>query len=260
MLLSAALLSSAALAAQKPARRDVGGVSLLLEVKADPPRTAQVVARTTAVIKKRCALLGIYCELRRPAGDAANRLALRYSTTMDAGRVRRILLAPGFELRPVMSMNHPFPLMEYRTRAEAEEDARPVPGAEVLPLQSWDGGDETFVIVERDPVVTGDDVRRAVAIRAVSVGGYGPYEVECRLSQKGGRRLRAWTRANLNRYVAVVYGGRAISAPYIRSEIWYDVVISGGYNRREAKDVAVVLGSGNLPAPVEVLEEGTYKP
>jgi preprotein translocase subunit SecD len=61
-------------------------------------------------------------------------------------------------------------------------------------------------------------------------------------------------------YVAVVYDGRALDVPYIRAPISYNVVLSGGFDRRQAEDVAVVLWGGNLPAPVEVLEEGTYTP
>lgn len=48
--------------------------------------------------------------------------------------------------------------------------------------------------------------------------------------------------------------------PYIRSQITEDGQITGNFTREQAEDVALTLRSGGLPAPVEVLEEGTYKP
>jgi preprotein translocase subunit SecD len=46
----------------------------------------------------------------------------------------------------------------------------------------------------------------------------------------------------------------------VKATVGYNVVVSGGFDRQQAEDVAAVLAGGNLPAPVEVLEEGTYKP
>jgi len=243
-------------AAQKKSRgpRDGGGVSLLLAVRAEGSQVERSMARAAAVIERRCARLGVYCKLRRETGGEGKRLALRFSTTKDAGRVKRILLAEGLELRAVVSLPFPAPGQEYSTRAEAAAAA----GAE------WDvfsqltgGGAETYLITERSPILTGDDLRSCAALP--STEGRGRYEVDCRLRPGGAARLKAWTGANINRRLAVIFNQRLLSAPYIVAPIEYNVVVSGGFDRRQAEDAAIVLDSGNLPAPVELLEEGRYR-
>lgn len=258
LLLAFALLlpgAAAACAAQKRSRpQDRGGVSLLLAVKAAGPQLERSVAGTVAVIERRCARLGVYCNLQRREGDDGARLALRFSTTKDAGRVKRILLAEGMELRAVVSPPFPAPMPEYSTHAEAvaaagvERDVFPFP----------DGDAVTHLVTERAAILTGDDLRSCAAL--ASDESFGEYEVDCQLRPEGAARLKAWTGANINRYVALVFNRRALSAAYIVAQIEYNVVVSGGFDRRQAKDVAVILESGNLPAPLELLEEGTYKP
>jgi len=243
-------------AAQRARPRDRGGLSLLLAVKADGQRMEWSVRRTAAVIKKRCAALGIRCELRPQAGDQANRLLLRFSTSGDPGRVKRVLLARGLEVRGGVSPPQPSPLREYSTRAAAAAAAGN--DTDVCPL--GDSGAETYLVVERAAIVTGDDARDCAALRSGGRGISSVYEVDCQLRPAGAARLKAWTGANINRYVAVIFDGRVLDAPYIRAPIWYNIVVSGGFNRRQAEDVALILASGNLPAPVELLEEGVYQP
>src|SRR5687768_12264969 len=140
--LAVALLLAGAsprVAAQRRAAPKAGGVSLLLEVKAVGPRVPGAVERTAEVIRGRCARLGLRCELSPRAGGVANRLALRFSPARDAERVKNVLLSKGFELRAVASPLHPFPMIEYATRDEAEADA--VGDTEALPLRGYDGGE-----------------------------------------------------------------------------------------------------------------------
>ena len=245
------------LAAQKRAARDSGGTSLLLEVKADESQAESVVERTATVIRRRCARLGVYCQVEPQAGDAANRLALRFSTTLDSGRVKRILLAEGVELRAVDSVPYPLPMTEYATRAEAEAEAKA--DMDVFPLEGYDLP-ASHIVTEGAPIVTGDDLRHPSVVRAPRDTPGGGYVVDSQLRRAGAARLKAWTSANLGSYAAIIYNGRALEAVYVKAPIVYNVVVSGGFDRRQAEDVAAVLAGGNLPAPVEVLEEGTYKP
>jgi preprotein translocase subunit SecD len=256
--LSLLLGASAPLAAQRRrAPRDRGGTALLLEVRAEASRAASSVARTAEVIRGRCARLGVYCDVRPQAGDRANRLALRFSTALDAGRVREVLLAEGFELRAVVSPPYPLPLLDYATRDEAAAEAKN--DEDVFPLEGYDLRD-AYVVTLRGPIITGDDLRNPVVMRAPRGTPGGGYVVDCRLRPAGAARLKAWTSANVGRYVAVVYNGRGLVALYVKAPVFYNVVVSGGFDRRQAEDAAAVLAGGNLPAPVEVLEEGTYNP
>jgi preprotein translocase subunit SecD len=243
-------------AAQRRAPRDRGGTSLLLEVKAEASRLKTSVARTAVVIRRRCARLRVYCHVRPQAGDGATRLVLRFSTTSDSGRVKRILLAEGMEVRAVVSPPNPEPTREYWTRAEAVAAAGA--GGDVFPFKVY-GKMQTYIVTERAPIVTGDDVLSAEAVRTSDGTFDDVYEVNYSLRRAGGARLKAWTSANVGRYVAVVFDGRVVSAPYIKSPIWLDVVISGNFERRDAEDLAIALSAGNLPARVEMLEEKTYR-
>jgi len=250
----ALLLCGVTRAPARQAPRGDGGVSLLLEVGAEAPQSQPGVERVAAVIRKRCSRLGINCELRPRAGGMPNRLALRFPTTPDLARARRILLAEGLEVRTVTSVPYPLPIMEYVTRAEAEGAARA--DEEVFPLDRR-GAPETYVITKRGAIMTGDHVRGVTVFK--SDEGAGQYEVDCRLSAEGSTRLEAWTRANIGRYLVVIYNGRAVSEYYVKAPVWLNVVVSGGFDRRQAEEAAVVIRSGNLPAPVRVLEEGTYR-
>ena len=51
-----------------------------------------------------------------------------------------------------------------------------------------------------------------------------------------------------------------MTVAFIKSQISDTGQINGHFNKQEAEDTALVLVSGNLPAPVELVEEGAYKP
>jgi preprotein translocase subunit SecD len=115
-----------------------------------------------------------------------------------------------------------------------------------------------FLLVEREPVITGLDVRDASAVSAK--GEDDNYSVAFTIKPEAAHRFGQWTGANVNRYLAIVLNGKAHTTPYIRSAITDSGEITGNFTRQQAEDVALTLRSGNLPARLEVLEEGTYKP
>jgi protein-export membrane protein SecD len=236
--------------------RDNGGIFLLIAVKTDPNNSAQAVEQTMKIMEGRCDRLGIYCKAERE-GDAANQIMLHVSGAKDAGRAKDVLLAEGMELRPVVSPVNPAPIETYRTRSEAEKAA----GAtnDVMPFIN-DGKDEGFLVVERVPVVTGDDIRRAAPMDISPDGRVPEYEITFNLKPEGAARFGAWTGANIGHYIAVVLNGQVRTAPFIRGQINDSGVINGRFTKQQAEDTALVLMSGNLPAPVELIQEGTYKP
>lgn len=250
--LAFALLLLAGTARQVGAQE--GGTSLLLAVKAEGAQAARALRRTAEVIRKRCKRLGVRCELRPQPDGGANRLELRFSAPADTERVRKVLLAQGMVVRAVAALPHPFPMPEFKTFAEAEAALRA--GEDVLPLDSR--GEETYIIVARPEIITGDHVRSTTVFK--SDAGVGWWEVDCKLNDDGSKRLGSWTLANKGRYLAVIYDGRALATYYVKATTWLNVVVAGSFDRRRAEEVAAVLAGGNLPAPVEVLEEAAYKP
>jgi preprotein translocase subunit SecD len=235
--------------------RDQGGVLLLIAVKAEGGDAFPAVEQTMRIMEGRCDKLGVYCKAE-PEGGGSNRFRLRVSGAKDMGRVKDILLATGMEMRPVVSPSSPAPIKSYPTRAEAEAAA----GAsnDVLPFVAEEGHG-SFLVVERKPVVTGDDVREAHTFD-LSVPERPYYEIMFSLKPDGAERLGRWTGFNFNHYLAIILNGQVRSAPYIKSQITDSGVIEGRFNKQQAEDVALVLSTGNLPAPAELIKEEAYKP
>jgi preprotein translocase subunit SecD len=253
LLLSMCMACDRMYFSQEP--QDKGGIFLVIAVKAEGAQLEQNLTRTVEVIERRCNQLAVYCKLQREGGD---QIMLRVSGQVSPERVKNVLLSEGLEMRAVATNPYPAPLESYPTKAEAEASASGK-DKEVMPYnEAEDGGSaekKKFVLVERTPVITGEDIRDA---RVISVSDN--YEVSFSLIPEGALRLQAWTRANINRYIAVVLNKEARSIAFIKSEITDSGVISGRFTKQQAEDIAHVLLTGNLPAPVEIVREGTYKP
>ena len=74
----------------------------------------------------------------------------------------------------------------------------------------------------------------------------------------GGRRFGNATSRNVNRLFAIVLDGQVVSAPRIREPILGGSgIIEGNFTMQSARDLALLLRAGALPAPLTVLEERT---
>jgi len=74
----------------------------------------------------------------------------------------------------------------------------------------------------------------------------------------GARKFGEATAANVGKRFAIVLDGRIISAPVIRDAILGGSgIISGSFTVASARDLALLLRAGALPAPLTVLEERT---
>ncbi len=133
----------------------------------------------------------------------------------------------------------------------------PPPGDEVLYGTSERGGREPY-LVESPVLMTGDVVTDA----RVRPGGRleGPY-VAVELDARGAGIFDAMTAENVGRRLAIVLDNTVYSAPVIKERIpGGHVQINGRFSMDEAHDLAIVLRSGALPAPVEIEEERTVGP
>ncbi|MGE4053014.1 MAG: protein translocase subunit SecD, partial [Piscinibacter sp.] len=89
--------------------------------------------------------------------------------------------------------------------------------------------------------------------------------VNLTLDAKGARIFRDVTRENVGKRMAILLfekgKGEVVTAPVIRSEIGGGrVQISGRMTTVEANDTALLLRSGSLAAPMEIIEERTIGP
>jgi preprotein translocase subunit SecD len=87
-----------------------------------------------------------------------------------------------------------------------------------------------------------------------------PY-VSIDFDKKGGRLFERITEANVKKRLAIVLDNRVYSAPVIQEKISGGRArITGNFTTEDARDLAIVLRAGALPAPVEILEERTVGP
>lgn len=85
--------------------------------------------------------------------------------------------------------------------------------------------------------------------------------VNLSMNSDGARKWSILTGSNIGRQVAIVLDKKVHMAPNIREKIsGGGTLIEGFANIEEAKDIAIVLRAGALPAPVEIIEERVVGP
>jgi protein-export membrane protein SecD len=111
---------------------------------------------------------------------------------------------------------------------------------------------EQYVVI-RKPVLGGENLTDA----RVSFQNGEPV-VSFRFNTFGGRKFGEITSSHVNERLAIVLDNEVISAPNIEGPITGGSgVITGSFTTKSANDLALLLRSGALPAPLEVLEERT---
>ena len=139
---------------------------------------------------------------------------------------------------------------------DAIKDGPPA-GDEILYGTSESGGREPY-LVESPVLMTGDVVTDARVRPGARLEG--PY-VAVELDNRGAGIFDAMTADNVGRRLAIVLDNTVYSAPVIKERIpGGHVQITGRFSMEEAHDLAIVLKSGALPAPVEIEEERTVGP
>jgi len=116
--------------------------------------------------------------------------------------------------------------------------------------------------LEHDADLTGGVIEEANA----TIGGQGSSAVGqpivlLDMNSEGARTWSRITGANIGRRIAIVLDKKVHMAPSIRTKITDGgTLIEGFANMDEAKDIAIVLRAGSLPAPVKIIEERIVGP
>ncbi|MCA1927920.1 MAG: protein translocase subunit SecD [Calditerrivibrio sp.] len=113
-------------------------------------------------------------------------------------------------------------------------------------------------VLKKDAVLTGDYLVEAEV--RISSQFNEPY-VSIKFDPAGSKIFEDITGENVNKRMAIVLDDNVYSAPTIREKIsGGEAQISGSFTLEEAKDLAIVLRAGSLPAPVKILENRTIGP
>jgi preprotein translocase subunit SecD len=156
-----------------------------------------------------------------------------------------------------------FKLVDDTVNVEDALKNGPPPGRQILygyagKGEGGVGGDKVAYVVESRTLMTGEYITDARVRPSSQLQG--PY-VELILNSTGARLFEQITAANVKRRLAIVLDNRVYSAPVIQERIGGGrASITGSFDIKEARDLAIVLRAGALPAPVEIVEERTVGP
>ncbi len=181
----------------------------------------------------------------------------REPTIMRQGADRVLIQVPGIgsaaELKALIGTTAQLTFQPVVSRT-ADEGENPGVGNEILPSIDEPG---TFYILERAPVVTGEELVDAQP----DFDQNGRPAVSFRFNPTGARKFGDYTAQNIGNPFAIVLDGEVISAPVIQSHIpGGSGIITGNFTVEESTQLAVLLRAGALPAGLEFLEERTVGP
>ena len=124
-------------------------------------------------------------------------------------------------------------------------------------LISFENSDEKLKISKR-VVLSGDNL---VSAKPSFNNQNNQATVSFTLDRVGSKKFGRATTNNVGRKLAIILDNRIISAPNIKEPILSgNGEISGNFNFQSATDLALLLRSGALPAPLNIVEERTVGP
>ncbi len=132
------------------------------------------------------------------------------------------------------------------------------------PTEKYEGRDvKRLYLLKKEPELTGEAIRDAK--HQPYTGGELQYTsswiIELEFKREAARKFASITGKNINKRLAIVLDDIVQSAPYIKERIPQGrAVITGQFTADEARDLAIVLRAGALPAPLRVIEERSVGP
>jgi preprotein translocase subunit SecD len=226
-----------------------GGASVILRVKTDeipPEQRREVMDQTRQILERRINAYGLSEAPVQPYGSRGNELLVQLPDVSDPARIRSLL-----QNRAVLEWcsveGGP-----YASSAEAmAEHGGVLPYNQRLLSTQAESGQTAWFLMDRQPVIRGDDLRSARA----SVGADGQPVTAFTLKQDAARRFEQYTLAHVGRRSAIVLDGEILSVPVIEEAIRDSGQIRGAHSVQEVETLAVNLRAGALPAAIEIAQQ-----
>ncbi len=103
--------------------------------------------------------------------------------------------------------------------------------------------------------LTGKDLQRAEPAFDPSSGRP---TIQLTFTSEGAQKFEAITTRNIGKQLAIFLDNQMLMAPTVQTAIaGGQAVVSGGFTALQTKEMAILLNSGALPAPVHILEQRT---
>ncbi len=196
--------------------------------------------------------------------NRVNELGTSEPVIQQQGADRIVVQLPGVQdsiiAKKVIGRTATLEMRMVNTSTEALEALR---GAAPVPFGSerFLERDGTPVIVFRQVILTGDSLTDAQP--GFDQQSHEP-KVDLTVDAKGGAIMRETSRENIGKRMAILLfekgKGEVVTAPVIRGELGNRFQISGRMSSEEATMTALLLRSGSLAAPMEIIEERTIGP
>ena len=135
-------------------------------------------------------------------------------------------------------------------------------------LKELNIGDGQFIkykpiyYITDNPAIKGGMIRNPIArIAPPGSQNAGKWVISLDMNPQGARNWSRFTGSNIGKRVAIVLDNKVYMAPFINDKIpTGQTLISGLDDANEAQDIANVLRAGELPAPINIIEERTVGP
>ena len=133
--------------------------------------------------------------------------------------------------------------------------------SEIIPSLGKEKYYQLFYLEDK-PELTGGVVEKAKAnLGSLGGGNAGLPVVSLDMNAEGSKAWSRITGSNIGERIAIVLDGKVHMAPNIREKIpGGRTQIEGFADLNEAKDIAIILRAGALPAPINIIEERTVGP
>src|SRR6202451_1667146 len=216
----------------------------------------KAVTQAIETIRNRIDALGVSEPKIQEHGLVQYQILVQLPGVDDPARVKDIMQSTAMlEIR--QSFGGPYPSEQSALQDKGgvlPPDQMLLPGRSVGPSDS-EGG-QAWYLISRASAVTGRDLRAADQSRDEN----GQPSVSFTLTGEGGRRFASFTGAHVGDNLAVVLDNKVQEVAVIKDQIHDQGVINGRFTEQQAKDLAMILRSGALPAGIKYLEERTVGP
>ena len=230
-----------------------GGLQMNLEVDRDKlqGKTEKEISdsadRALEILRNRVDGLGISEPVLQREGSYG--IVIQLPGLTEVKRARDIILSTAqLEFRLVSA--------NYHASDYYGKDGKVDPAKLPSDITYFPGKDKNEYLCEK-VLLTGESLSDAY----VDSNSFGQPQIAFSLNAEGGKRFGIITADNVNRRLAIILDEKVYSAPNIQSPIpGGHGVITGSFSDEEARDLALVLRAGALPAPLKVTSQFVVGP
>jgi preprotein translocase subunit SecD len=234
--------------------RDAGGESILeAQIKPEEVKRNQddAIQQNIQTLRNRVNELGVSEPIVQQQG--ADRIVVQLAGVQDPARAKEIIgRTATLELRLVSEEHAAGP--GYEAFSTYKDQPAPFGTDKFLDQEGH------VVLVKKGTIITGEKITDAKP-------GFDENQrptVNVRLDSPGGRLMRQTTRENVKKRMAMMLvekSGTVVATwPTIQEEFGDNFRITGNFDTTETKNLALLLRSGSLRAPMDIIEERTIGP